>query len=190
MSPRLHAATCCSPGIARGLMCTLPATAADFPRFEAQEIDPHAGEVCYAVTAADVNGDGKPDVVVATEDAVVWYENPTGRKHDIIRGSDCPRQRLHPAARHRWRRPHRLRPGSQAGSRPTPRRQHASVAGPRPRRPLASSPDRVRGADAAPAAVWQCERRGAKATRGCGIAGPGNQGTELGARAGGAHTRS
>ena len=69
------------------LLCSVPAVAADFPRFQAQVIDPHAGEVCYAITAADVNGDGKPDVVVVTEDAVIWYENPTWQKHDIIRGA-------------------------------------------------------------------------------------------------------
>jgi hypothetical protein len=67
------------------ILCSLPAIAADFPRFQPQEIDPHAGEVCYAVTTADVNGDGKPDVVVATEDAVIWYENPSWHKQDIIR---------------------------------------------------------------------------------------------------------
>ena len=54
--------------------------AAEFPTFQAQEIDPHAGEICYAVTVADVNGDQKPDVVAVTEDAVVWYENPSWRK--------------------------------------------------------------------------------------------------------------
>jgi FG-GAP-like repeat len=68
-----------------GLLCSLPAVAADFPRFQAQEIDPHAGEVCYAVTTADVNGDGKPDIVVVTEDAVVWYENPKWSKQEIVR---------------------------------------------------------------------------------------------------------
>jgi hypothetical protein len=68
------------------LLSSLPAVAADFPRFQPQEIDPHAGEVCYAVTVADLNGDGKPDIVVATEDAVIWYENPSWAKHDIIRG--------------------------------------------------------------------------------------------------------
>jgi hypothetical protein len=59
---------------------------ADSPRFVAQEIDPHVGNVCYAVTAADVDGDRKPDVVAVSEEAVVWYENPTWKRHDIVRG--------------------------------------------------------------------------------------------------------
>ena len=67
------------------LGAALPAVAAEFPKFEAQEIDPHAGNVVYAVTVADVNGDRKPDVVAVTEDAVVWYENSSWTKHDIIR---------------------------------------------------------------------------------------------------------
>lgn len=61
------------------------ALGADFPRFEVQEIDPRLGNVCYALTVADVNGDGKPDIVAVSENAVVWYENPSWRKHDIIR---------------------------------------------------------------------------------------------------------
>src|SRR5271154_768528 len=61
--------------------------AAEFTRFQTQEIDPHAGEVCYAVTVADLNGDQKLDVVAVTEDAVVWYENPSWRKADIVRKS-------------------------------------------------------------------------------------------------------
>ena len=44
----------------------LPGSAADFPRFEPQEVDPHAGQVCYAVTTADVNNDGKLDIVTGT----------------------------------------------------------------------------------------------------------------------------
>jgi hypothetical protein len=62
------------------------AVAAKFPRFETQEIDPHVGEVCYALTTADVDGDGKLDVVAVSEDAVVWYQNPSWRKQDVIRG--------------------------------------------------------------------------------------------------------
>jgi hypothetical protein len=62
------------------------ATAADFPRFEPQEIDPHLGAVCYALTVADVDGDNRPDVVAVSEDAVVWYQNPSWTKRDVIRG--------------------------------------------------------------------------------------------------------
>jgi hypothetical protein len=69
-----------------GLGVVLPTVAAEFPKFQIQEIDSHAGNICYAVTVADVNGDQKPDVVAVTEDAVVWYENPSWRKHDVIRG--------------------------------------------------------------------------------------------------------
>jgi len=61
--------------------------ASEFPSFRAQEIDPHVGNVCYALAVADVNGDGKPDVVAVAEDAVVWYENPSWRKRDIIRNA-------------------------------------------------------------------------------------------------------
>ncbi len=59
---------------------------ADFPRFDPQQIDPHAGEVVYAVTVADVDGDKKTDVVALTEDSVLWYQNPTWEKHVILRG--------------------------------------------------------------------------------------------------------
>jgi hypothetical protein len=54
------------------------------PKFRPRELDPHVGNVCYAVTLADVNGDRKPDVVAVTENAVVWYENPSWRKRTII----------------------------------------------------------------------------------------------------------
>lgn len=61
------------------------AGAGEFPRFESREIDPRVGNVCYAVATADVDGDGKPDVVAVAEDAVYWYQNPTWAKHTIIR---------------------------------------------------------------------------------------------------------
>lgn len=63
------------------------APAAEFPRFEAQTLDPHVGEVCYAVTTADVNGDGRVDVVAVTEDAVVWFANPDWTKHELLKGA-------------------------------------------------------------------------------------------------------
>ena len=61
------------------------ARAAGFPTFKAQQIDPHVGNVCYAVTTADVNGDGKLDAVAVSEDAVYWYANPSWEKHVLIK---------------------------------------------------------------------------------------------------------
>ena len=71
------------------VLCALvpAAPAADFPRWKAQEIDPHIGNVCYAVTTADVDGDGKPDAVAVAEDAVYWYANPSWKKHVLIKNA-------------------------------------------------------------------------------------------------------
>lgn len=63
----------------------LPAVAAaDFPKFDGREIDPHVGEVCYAVTLADVDGDKRTDIVAVTENRVVWYHNPDWKPRVII----------------------------------------------------------------------------------------------------------
>jgi hypothetical protein len=72
------------------MLLTISATGSaegPFPRFEMQEIDPHAGNVVYALAVADVNGDGRGDVCALTEDAIVWYENPTWERHDILKGA-------------------------------------------------------------------------------------------------------
>jgi hypothetical protein len=67
-------------------------SAAFFPRqnsagFKEQVVDPNAG-VGYAVTTADINHDGKTDIVVVTEnpDQVVWYENPSWKRRIIVEG--------------------------------------------------------------------------------------------------------
>ena len=76
------------------LLCTLvplarpaqgPADApkAAFPRFKVQEIE-NGLKVGYAVLLVDVNHDGKPDVVVVDTTRVVWYENPTWKRRNII----------------------------------------------------------------------------------------------------------
>lgn len=63
---------------------------AGVPRFEAKVIDPNIGNVCYAVIKADVNGDGKLDVVAVSENRVQWYEAPTWTKHIILEDQTEP----------------------------------------------------------------------------------------------------
>jgi len=55
-----------------------------FPTFQPHLIDPLVGKVCYAVTVADVNGDGKQDIVAVSENRVLWYQNPSWDKRIII----------------------------------------------------------------------------------------------------------
>jgi hypothetical protein len=62
---------------------------APFPRFEAEEIEKGLG-VGYAVLPVDVNGDGRPDLVVVDQRRVLWYENPTWKRHTIIEGQTAP----------------------------------------------------------------------------------------------------
>ncbi len=70
------------------LFIVAPAPAADPPpasKFRMQELETKLG-VGYAVLIADVNGDGKPDIIVVDTTRVLWYENPTWKRHTIIEG--------------------------------------------------------------------------------------------------------
>jgi hypothetical protein len=74
------------------LALALPAARAGepgFPKFRAQEIAKDL-TVGYAVIVADLNGDGKPDIVVVDTNRVVWYENPTWQRRTIIQGMTKP----------------------------------------------------------------------------------------------------
>ena len=72
------------------LLSTIPAAdPVGFPKFETQEIAKDL-KIGYAVITADVNGDGKPDIVVVDKERVVWYENPTWKMHTIITGKTKP----------------------------------------------------------------------------------------------------
>jgi hypothetical protein len=53
-------------------------------RFETHVLDSNVGNVCYAVTSADVDGDKLPDIVAVTENRVVWFQNPTWKLRVII----------------------------------------------------------------------------------------------------------
>jgi hypothetical protein len=61
-----------------------------FPRFRTQEIDKSL-KVGYAVVLADVNADGKKDVVVCDSNRVVWFDNAGDWKlHTITQGQVKP----------------------------------------------------------------------------------------------------
>jgi hypothetical protein len=60
-----------------------------FPRFRMQEIETGLG-VGYAVLLVDINGDGRPDIVVADTRRILWYENPSWKRHIIIEGMTKP----------------------------------------------------------------------------------------------------
>jgi hypothetical protein len=57
---------------------------AELPRYETVEIDPQIGNVCYAVTVSDVDGDGDLDAVAISESQAVWYENPSWQKRVMV----------------------------------------------------------------------------------------------------------
>jgi hypothetical protein len=58
--------------------------AAEIPEFKHIVLDDNIGKVCYAVTVADVNNDGKPDPVALSENRLIWFENPTWKPHVIL----------------------------------------------------------------------------------------------------------
>ncbi len=67
------------------LLALCPAAEAANLRFRAQEIQRNFG-VVYAVLTADVNGDGKPDIVAINPTQVAWYENPSWKQHVVLEG--------------------------------------------------------------------------------------------------------
>lgn len=69
---------------------SLASARADDFAFEAHTVDPNPGKVVYAVTAADVDGDGRLDLVAVTENQVLWYQAPAWRKRVILDGGTTP----------------------------------------------------------------------------------------------------
>jgi hypothetical protein len=53
-------------------------------RFESQTIDP-AIEIGYGLSIADVDGDGREDILLADKREIVWYQNGSWDKHVIAR---------------------------------------------------------------------------------------------------------
>ena len=79
MRHRLRFVFCVFAGLAQ-----IKTGSAGCPKFIEQTIDPKIGVVCYAVSKADVNGDGKLDIVAVSENRVQWYEAPMWTKHIIL----------------------------------------------------------------------------------------------------------
>ena len=52
------------------------------PKFNQQDIDTKVG-VGYGLQLADMDGDKKTDIVLADRDKIVWYKNPTWKKHQV-----------------------------------------------------------------------------------------------------------
>jgi hypothetical protein len=64
------------------LVLLVNAYAAETPSFRPQEVGTGLG-IVYAVTTADVNGDGRPDIVAINETQILWFENPAWSKHIV-----------------------------------------------------------------------------------------------------------
>lgn len=52
------------------------------PKFRAVDVDTQV-EIGYGLAIADVDGDRKPDILLADKTLIVWYQNPTWKKHVI-----------------------------------------------------------------------------------------------------------
>ncbi len=66
------------------LLLTSVCSGDDVPEFKwrTQEIDKIS--IGYGLQMADVNGDGKTDIVLADKKTIQWYESPTWEKHVIV----------------------------------------------------------------------------------------------------------
>ncbi|MDA0349129.1 MAG: VCBS repeat-containing protein [Verrucomicrobia bacterium] len=67
------------------LASVLSVGAADhkIPNFRTVEIDAQL-EIGYGVALADMDGDGKPDIVLADKNQFAWYQNPSWEKHIMV----------------------------------------------------------------------------------------------------------
>ncbi|MBG85328.1 MAG: hypothetical protein CMO80_00295 [Verrucomicrobiales bacterium] len=55
------------------------------PQFKWERVDVGEIEIGYGVQIADVNGDGKVDILLADKKSIQWYQNPSWEKHVIAK---------------------------------------------------------------------------------------------------------
>ncbi|MCB1204949.1 MAG: VCBS repeat-containing protein [Verrucomicrobiae bacterium] len=76
------------PGLSLTALLSLPslesAPPAGLPRFEAQVID-EAVEIGYGLAIGDVDGDGKPDVLLCDKREISWFRNPDWSERSIVK---------------------------------------------------------------------------------------------------------
>jgi hypothetical protein len=58
---------------------------AELPEFKWEEVTIDTIEIGYGLQLADVDGDGRTDIVLADKRTVQWYQNPSWDKHIIAR---------------------------------------------------------------------------------------------------------
>ncbi|WP_406695082.1 VCBS repeat-containing protein [Singulisphaera sp. Ch08] len=91
-APRLSSRSLAPLLLLIGPWCGLPCVAAEprtLPQFERIVIDDNFPGA-YQVEVADVNGDGKPDVVALGGGTCAWYENPTWKKRIVTNPKQTP----------------------------------------------------------------------------------------------------
>ena len=69
-------------------LVTIAATcvrAGEVPEFKWREVEIDRIDIGYGLQMADVNGDGKTDIVLADKSTIQWYEAPKWTKHIIAR---------------------------------------------------------------------------------------------------------
>src|SRR5690242_21605656 len=73
------------------LLADVRLPAQDLPRFREQVIS-KAAKFGYQLVAADLNGDGKKDLIAVDERAteVAWFENPTWERHVLVTNAPRP----------------------------------------------------------------------------------------------------
>ncbi len=59
------------------------ASAQEVPEFKWRPVEIDTIKIGYGLQMADVNGDGKTDIVLADKSTIQWYENPNWTKHII-----------------------------------------------------------------------------------------------------------